>query len=228
MFARGLTALAMTLLLAAPAVAQEEAPPPPAAPPEAPPPAVAPAPVAAPAAAALGKKYLTPGIIEIGGGITLGFWAMDVEGSKLKEFNLGLSPYVLYFVIKNLAVGGRFTVQYGKFWSSGGGTSSSSSATTIAIQPAAEYHFDLGSKIYPYVGLALGYGWADNFSGLAINANDNQFVVNIGGGVKMTFGGGIIGVGLEVPITVHNPDATGAGTYTQAGFNLFTRYAIWF
>jgi len=218
MNARSLTALALTLLLAAPAVAQEEAPPPPAAP------AVAPA---APAAApvAMAKKYLSPGIIEVGGGISLGFTDTSYTGGSQQVLDFGLTPYVLYYVMKGLGVGGRFTVAYEKQWIKvTGQPDQSSDSTGIAIQPAAEYHFDLGSRLYPYAGLALGYGYADYGSG-----KDNQMVFNIGGGVKMTFGGGILGLGLEVPIIYHSIDNSGTTTHaTTAGFNIFTRYAVWF
>jgi hypothetical protein len=219
MIARSLTALAMTLLLAAPAIAQEEPPPPAAPAPEAPPPAVAPA--AAAPAAAVGKRFAQPGILEIGGGVTFGY--DYYETIDYKSFNLGLSPYVLYFVMKGLSVGGKFQVDYQKIWSGDG----NGDATSIAIMPAAEYNFDLGSRIFPYAGLAFGYGYMKSGD---VKINQFRFVPE--GGVKITFGsggaGGILGLGLQVPVILHAPDVEGADTYTQAGFAVVTRYAVFF
>ena len=220
MFARGLAALAVTLLLAAPAFAQDEPPPPPTAPP-----AVAPAaaPVAAPAAVEGAKRFAKPGVLEIGGGLNLSFDTADVEGATYKNFNLGISPYVLYFIMKGLSVGGRFEVQYNKYWDGDG----SSDGYTIKIMPAAEYNFDLGGRLFPYAGLAFGYGYARSGD---LKINQFHFVPE--GGVKITFGsgaaGGILGLGLQVPVILHAPDVEGADTYTQAGFAIVTRYAVWF
>jgi hypothetical protein len=225
MFARALAAVLVTLLLAAPAFAQDEPPPPPAAAPEAPPPAVAPAPAAAPAAVEGAKRFAKAGVLEVGGGISMGY--NYYETVDYKEFNLGLSPYVLYFIMKGLSIGGRFEVNYQKYWSG----DESGSTAGIAIMPAAEYNFDLGGRLFPYAGLAFGYGYSESGSGdTKLKINQFRFVPE--GGVKITFGsgaaGGILGLGLQVPVVLHAPDVDGADTYTQAGFAIVTRYAVWF
>lgn len=222
MIARGLTALAVTLLLAAPAFAQDEPPlPPPTPPAEAAPPAAA-APAAA-APAATGKRFAKPGVIEIGGGISMAFSGIDESGYKYKQFTLGLSPGVQYFIIKGLSVGGKFQVDYTKIWETVAGNDSSDSRTAIAILPTVEYNFDLGGRLFPYAGASLGYGYTEIGD---TKINQMRFIVE--GGVKMTFGHGLLGLGLQIPVTYHSPDVEGATTYTEAGFAIITRYGIWF
>jgi opacity protein-like surface antigen len=205
MNARRVALVAASLLLAAPAFAQEM-------PPDLPPPAPTPAPAPAmgPAAAAA-KKFAQKGVIEVEGGIGFDFSKSSAEGSDA-SYQLSLLPAARYFIIDKLSVGGRLVLGYGKF----GG----SSTTTFGLVPLVEYNFDLGSRIYPYVGGGIGFSYT-KFSGEGFDASQNAGTFIVGGGVKILFGQGIIGFGLEETTNVYD----GGETY---GISIFTRYGIWF
>lgn len=232
----------LLLLGSSHALAQDAPPPPPGE--EPPPPAPEPtAPVAAAGAPAAGgsatggaaagaSRYATRGVFEIEGGLALGY-------EKLKslsfddKFTFALQPTVRYFIIRNLAVGGTISFAYTRYSLQSGG---SISEFTAAMLPGAEYTFNLGSRVIPYATAAFGYGhWRQTSSGggTSSTASSNGGILQIGGGAKMLFGGGILGVGLVVPITFQSDWESGGMTANDSGgvgfgVLVMTTYGIWF
>jgi hypothetical protein len=198
---------------APPAVAQ---PAPPAAPPAAAP-STAPAVVAqaptAPAegAPAAGKSndsgfppavsaYAKRGLYEFEGGLSLTYVTVGDESTTIFTLN----PAARVFVLDGLAVG---LVLQTRLIDDG--------PTTFSLLPQAEYNLNMNERLFPYVGLGLGWQYAETQ-----NVSSSYFIFQFGGGVKLTFGGGLVGFGVAFPITFSDP--------LQLGVDVVTRYAVFF
>jgi hypothetical protein len=189
--------LALALLLARPAAAQETPPVPEPGAPAAATPAPA-TPAAAPRGDVVAPKYASKGVMELGGNFVFSY-------QKGGTYSLGFDPGFFYFLIPNLEVGGFFRLSYDK--------TGDDSLTRFGFLPGAQYIFDLGSRLYPYAGMALGFEYVSGGAG-------SYFAIDVMGGVKYNFGGGLLGFGLDFPIW--------AGSETWYAISLMTSYAVYF
>jgi hypothetical protein len=213
MLGRLAAALAVTFILLPSAFAQDE-PPPPA-------PAPAPGPAVTPAHRAAGGTVIAPafakkGVMEVEGGLGFDF---SKQGEADASIAINLGPTFRYFVIDGLSVGGNLTLGYSK--------QGDSSFTTIYFLPAAEYNFDLGSRLYPYAGMMVGLAYmtfssTDPITGESSSEGKAGFYAAPEGGVKVNFGGGILGLGLQIPIQKF------ADIDMSFGVSLITRYGVFF
>lgn len=145
------------------------------------------------------SAYATRGIVEVEGGLTLNY----VHQGDVSNTRVTINPAVRYFIINGLAVG--LGLQFSII---------ESGPKTYGILPQAEYNLNMG-RLFPYVGVGMGVQVArDN------GDNSTVFLIDPGVGVKVTFGGGLIGVGLALPIAFSDP--------IRAGVDVLTRYAIFF
>jgi hypothetical protein len=149
------------------------------------------------------SSYATSGILEVEGGVDYRYLNVgDVSSSAIV-----LNPAVRYFIMNGLAVGLRF----GYAWVTDG-------AHIFNIVPQAEYNVSLGGRLFPYVGLGAGVQYINE--GGEGDDSSTDFVVEPGAGIKLAMGGGLIGLGVTVPLLF--ADDFGAG------FSVLTRYAIYF
>ena len=115
-----------------------------------------------PAASAHAQKYLDAGT-----------WELTLSGSgasnqDINAGNFGVQGSIGYFLLDQLEIIGRQTVNYVDTDNIGGGTSWSASSAV-----AADYHFDL-DRWQPFVGAAIGYSYGKN-------TNDTAFAGPEGG-----------------------------------------------
>jgi hypothetical protein len=143
--------------------------------------------------------YAAPGIIEVEGGVTLNYRRLD--GSSATTFTL--SPAVRYFIMNGLAVGVRFELQIIE-----------DGPKSVRVLPQAEYNLNMG-RLFPYVGIAAGIDYTKSGG-----HSSTDFALEPGVGIKLAFGGGLIGLGLQVPVLFGDP--------VTWGLDVLTRYAIFF
>jgi hypothetical protein len=209
-FTRPITVGTVLLLALSTASAQENpgAPPPPPPPPAAP----GPAPGGHPAVPAGGTtQYGRAGIIEIEGGFALQYNAVLSSQGTSSTLVFSFTPAVRYFIIDNLAIGGRMVI-----------TAAKDGPTTFQLIPEAEYNFNLGTNLFPYATAGFGYQYTRT-PGVGtprgnVTASSSNAVVEISGGITYVFGHGLIGAGLEIPITVSDPPTLGINILTRVGF----------
>jgi hypothetical protein len=145
------------------------------------------------------SPYASRGIIEVEGGVTLNY----VHQGDVSNTRVTLNPAVRYFIANGLSVG--LGLQFSII---------ESGPKTYGFLPQAEYNLNMG-RLFPYVGLGVGVQ-------VARDSGDNatDFLIDPGAGVKVTFGGGLIGVGVAIPIAFSDP--------ARVGVDVLTRYAIFF
>lgn len=149
------------------------------------------------------SAYAMSGIMEVEGGVDYRYLKVGSVSSSAVVLN----PAVRYFIMNGLAVGLRF----GYSWVTDG-------AHIVTLLPQAEYNMNLSSRFYPYVGLGAGLQYVKE--GGESNDNSTDFIIEPGVGIKIAMGGGLIGLGVSVPLVF--ADDFGAG------INILTRYAIYF
>jgi opacity protein-like surface antigen len=159
---------------------------------EPPPAPIAPAGPAAKAAGAYGAK----GTMEAEGGLAIGYAR---EGDN---WDLLIVPGFRYFVIDGLSVGGTLRIGYHGGW-----------GAMFQFVPGVEYNFNLGTKMYPYVGAGLGFDYASisqtvcvPFAGcVSASGSDTAFLLDFEGGVKFDVAPHmLVGVGLDIPLGFHS------------------------
>lgn len=160
MMVRVMTVLALSMMVAAPAMAQDAAPP--AAPPaEAPPPvpAAAPAPMPAPsgggAFGSLGQIALSIDLPLQNEGPQLFLIHSSTSMGGGSSTSFGILPSLDYFVAPNVSIGAQLGLAYSSTPAQTGG--SSSSQTVIAVEARVGYDLPLGdaASIWPRIG--IGY-----------------------------------------------------------------------
>jgi len=101
-----------------------------------------------------------------------------MKAGDANSWMFGLNPAVRYFVMDGLGVGAFL-----------GFNKIKDGPTTVRFVPQAEYNFNLGSRLFPYAGLGFGFQYFSVEEG-GVSASSTDALVQFGGGVKMTFGGG--------------------------------------
>ncbi len=145
------------------------------------------------------STYATRGLTEIEGGLTVNY----VHQGDVSSTIVGINPAVRYFVMDGLAVGMALQIQIIE-----------DGPDTYGFLPQAEYNVNMG-RLFPYAGVGIGVQYATGDGDSSTN-----FIINPGVGVKLTFGGGLIGLGIAIPIAFADP--------TRVGVDVLTRYAIYF
>jgi hypothetical protein len=159
-----MTVLALSMMVVAPAMAQDEAPPPPPAEPATPPPAAAPA--TAPMAAMGGEPaaFGTQGQIAISVDLPLTNEAPQLglihESTSMggdSSTRVVVMPSIDYFVAPNVSVGGQVGIDYTTTSPAGGG--SSLSLTILQVEARVGYNLALGdmASLWPHVGIAYAH-----------------------------------------------------------------------
>jgi len=143
--------------------------------------------------------YATKGISEIESGLTVTYRRLNHDSAT----SFMLSPAFRHFVIDRLALGVLFQLQIIE-----------DGPKTARLLGQAEYNLNMG-RLVPYAGVGAGVDYTK--SG---NESATDFVLEPGAGMKVTFGGGLLGLGLQVPILFGSP--------TTSGFDILTRYAVYF
>jgi hypothetical protein len=146
------------------------------------------------------SPYARRGLIEFEGGLQLSY----VTAGDTSTTIFTLSPAARYFVLDGLALGGQMLARV-----------ITQGPKTFSLIPQAEYNIRLDERMFPYAGLGLGWQYVDT-----PDVSSSYFLFQLTGGVKLTFGGGLVGVGVAFPITFSDP--------LQLGFDIVTRYAVFF
>jgi hypothetical protein len=145
------------------------------------------------------STYASHGIVEIEGGVTVNY----VHQDEVSNTRVTLNPAVRYFIMDGLSVGLGLQFQIIE-----------SGPKTYGFLPQAEYNVNMG-RLFPYIGVGVGVQYAKENG-----ASSTDFLIDPGAGIKVTFGGGLIGLGLAIPIAFSDP--------ARVGVDLLTRYAIFF
>lgn len=147
------------------------------------------------------SRYAAKGLTEVEGGFTFSY--VRLPGGSSATF--ALNPAVRRFVSDGLALGGTFELRVIK-----------DGPKTFTIMPDAEYNFSFGDgRLYEFLMLGMGVRYVTSGGADATN-----FVFRPGLGTKLTFGGGLVGVALAVPIAFSDP--------IEIGLDIMTRYAVFF
>ncbi len=185
----------------APAVAATAPPASSAPPPAAPAPATPANLVPTDGLPAVPARYAVKGLTEVEGGFTFSY--VRLPGGSSATF--ALNPAIRRFVKDGLAIGGTFELRVIK-----------DGPKTFTIMPDAEYNFSFGDgRLYEFLMVGMGVRYVTSGGADATN-----FVFKPGLGTKLTFGGGLVGVGLAVPIAFSDP--------IEIGLDIMTRYAVFF
>jgi hypothetical protein len=163
MMVRLIGILAVSMMVAAPAMAQDEAAAPPAAPAEAPPPAAAaaPAPMSAPSGSggfgSVGQLVFSVDLPLNNEVPELGILHSSTSMGGGSSTTVEIQPSLDYFVAPNVSVGGQVGIEYSTASPSGGG--SSVSLTVIQVEARVGYNLPLGdtASFWPHVGLAYAH-----------------------------------------------------------------------
>ncbi|MGD8306237.1 MAG: outer membrane beta-barrel protein [Ignavibacteria bacterium] len=167
------------------------------------------------------QSFAHKGTIELGG--TIGFESeTDVYDGETDDESLttfSFSPLFGYFIINGLELG--LTPIY-EITSYG-----DNSDTMFGIFFAPQYHFDLQSNVYPYVGGIFGY---NSFNRDRLNSDDTFSGISYGGmaGIKIQIGNSsLINLRIRYLIATFNPedwtgDRNGHNNLAiEAGFSIF-------
>ena len=121
-------------------------------------------------------------------GLDRGTWELTLTGSgasnqDVNAGSFGAQVSIGYFVIDQLEILGRQTVNYTDNDNQPGGTTGLSASSAVAV----DYHFDL-DRFQPFVGAAIGYtygkdtnetGFAGPEAGLKYFVNDTTFLYGL-------------------------------------------------
>lgn len=145
--------------------------------------------------------YAVKGLTEVEGGLNFSY----VRLPKGSSATFALNPSLRRFVSDGLAVGGTVELRVIK-----------DGPRSFTILPDAEYNFSFGDgRLYEFIMLGMGVRYVSSGKASATN-----FVFRPGLGTKLTFGGGLVALGLAVPIAFSDP--------VEIGLDIMTRYAIFF
>jgi hypothetical protein len=146
-------------------------------------------------------QYAVKGLTEVEGGLNFSY----VRLPKGSSATFALNPSIRRFVSDGLALGGTLELRVIK-----------DGPRSFTILPDAEYNFSFGDgRLFEFIMLGMGVRYVSSGKASATN-----FVFRPGLGTKLTFGGGLVGLGLAVPIAFSDP--------VEIGLDIMTRYAIFF
>lgn len=167
------------------------------------------------------QNFARTGTIELGG--TIGFESEtevnDGETADESTTTFSFSPLLGYFIIDGLELGIMpifETASYGD-----------NSDSMFGIFFAPQYHFDLQSCVYPYVGGIVGY---NSFNRDRLNSDNTYSGISYGGmaGIKVQIGNSsLINVRIRYLLATFNPedwdgDRNGHNNLSiEAGFSVF-------
>lgn len=161
-----------------------------------------PGPAAPPASLpAVPTRYAIKGQTEVEGGFNFSY----VRLPKGSSATFALDPAIRRFVSDGLALGGTLDLRVIK-----------DGPKSFTLMPDAEYNFSFGDgRLFEFVMLGLGVRYVTSGK-----ANATNFVFRPGLGTKLTFGGGLIALGIAVPVAFSDP--------VEIGLDIMTRYAVFF
>ncbi|MHA2123446.1 MAG: opacity family porin [Promethearchaeota archaeon] len=167
------------------------------------------------------QNFAQKGTIELGG--TIGFESetevYDGETADESTTKFSFSPLLGYFIINGLEFG-----LIPIYETSSHGDNSDS---MFGIFFAPQYHFDIESPVYPYIGGMVGY---NSFNRDRLHSDNTYSGISYGGmaGIKVQIGNSsLINVGIRYLLATFNPedwdgDRNGHNNFSiEAGFSVF-------
>jgi hypothetical protein len=150
---------------------------------------------------AVPAHYAVKGLTEVEGGFNFSY----VRLPKGSSATFALDPAIRRFISDGLAIGGTLDLRVIK-----------DGPKSFTLMPDAEYNFSFGDgRLFEFIMMGLGVRYVTSGK-----ANATNFVFRPGLGTKLTFGGGLIALGIAVPIAFSDP--------VEIGLDIMTRYAIFF
>lgn len=167
------------------------------------------------------QDFAKKGVIELGGSILFSSTTEVYDGETADDSQTDFSfmPLVGYFIIDGFEVGVMPVFSSTSF--------GDNSTSTIGIYLTPQYHFDMKSNIYPYIGAMVGY----NSLNIDNGTNDESFSgLSFGGlaGLKVQLGkSALANLGINYFMYTFNPedwdkDRVGANQLAiSAGVSIF-------
>lgn len=167
------------------------------------------------------QDFAKRGVIEAGGSISFTSTTAVSDGETADDSHSAFSfmPAIGYFIIDGLELGLLPVFRSSSF--------GDASQTDLGIYFAPQYHFDLKSSIYPFVGAMVGY----NSTNIDDGTNDATYSgISYGGlaGIKVQVGkAALVNIGVNYFMFTYNPedwdgDRNGSNEFgISAGFSIF-------